>query len=157
MTSFAIYSPWGGCVWSLLSAHLAVPGSKGIHRKPSPKHFGECLVIIPYQNHLSYPHNWGAKITSRPKHQAGQDIVCRRRALQINRGHFLAFGRNEAMRRTRHSQCLCPSELATGWHRFAYRNTPCLQKPGGFCTGRSALAVIIPVHVGCHIFPLMPL
>jgi hypothetical protein len=61
------------------------------------------------------------------------------------------------VRRTRHGQRLCPSQLATGRHRFAYCNTPCLQKPGGFGTGRSALAVIIPVYVGCHIFPLMPL
>src|SRR5262245_33063660 len=157
MTSFTIRSPWGGCVWPLCSSHLAVAGNEEHLQQFSPKNIGKCLIIIPYQNRLSYPHNGGAEIARRPEHQPGQDIVCWRRALQIKRGHFLAFSSNEAMRHTRHSQCLCPSELPTGRHRFAYRNTPCLQKPGGFCTGRSALAVIIPVNVGCHIFPFMPL
>src|SRR5262247_403210 len=130
--------------WALSPFQRASPRGKGAHRKPSPKNLGERLIIIPYQNRLSYPHNGGAEITGRPEHQPGQDIVCRRRALQIKRGHFLAFGSNEAVRRTRHGQCLCPSQLPTGRHRFAYCNTPCLQKPGGFRTGRSALAVIIP-------------
>src|SRR5205823_7730797 len=131
--------------------------ARGTRRKPSPKNLVESLIIIPYQNRLSYPHNGSAEIAGRSEHQPGQDLVCRRRSLQIKRGHFLAFGSNEAVRRTRHGQRLCPSELPTGRHRFAYCNTPCLQKPGGFCTGCSALAMIIPVHVGCHPSPFTPL
>ena len=123
----------------------------------SPKHINECLIIIPHQNRLAYPHDGGAEIAGRPEHEPGQDIVCGRRGPQINGRHFLAFGSDQAVRLTRQRQRLCPSELPTGRHRFAYRNTPCLQKPGGFRTGRSALAVIIPVHVGCHTFPFMPL
>lgn len=69
--------------------------ARGTRRKPSPKNLGECLIIIPYQNCLSYPHNGSAEIAGRPEHQPGQDIVCRRRAVQINRGHFLTFGSNE--------------------------------------------------------------
>ena len=55
--------------------------ARGTSRKPSPKNLGECLVIIPYQNRLSYPHNGGAEIAGWPEHQPGQDIVCWRRAL----------------------------------------------------------------------------
>ena len=94
-----------------------------------PKNIGKCLLIIPYQNRLSYPHNGGAEIAGRPEHQTGQDIVCRRRVLQIKRGHFLALGSNEAVRLTCHGERFGASQLATGRHRFVYCNTPCLQKP----------------------------
>ena len=113
----------------------------------SPKHINECLIIIPHQNRLTYPHDGSAEITGRPEHQPSQDLVCWRRGAQIDGGHFLAFGSNEAVCLTRQGQRLCASELPTGWHCLAYWDTPCLQKPGGFCTGRSALTVIVPVHV----------
>src|SRR5262245_52673780 len=114
MTSFAIFSPWDSCVWPCHLSTLLRLEARGTSQKPSPKNIGEGLLIIPYQNRLPYPHNGGTEITGRSEHQAGQDIVCRRCALQINRRHFLAFGSNESVRRTRHGQRFCPSKLATG-------------------------------------------
>ena len=76
--------------------------ARGTSRKPSPKNLGECLIIIPYQNCLSYPHNGGAEIAGRPEHQPGQDILCRRRSLQIKRYHFFAFRSHKAVRLPRH-------------------------------------------------------
>src|SRR5215813_10451177 len=102
MTSLAILSPWSGCVGPYRLSSVLRLEARGTRRKPSPKNLGECLIIIPYQNRLSYPHNGGAEIAGRPEHQPGQDLICRRRALQIKRRHFLAFGSNKAVRRTRH-------------------------------------------------------
>jgi len=103
MTSFAILSllrvaAFGPCH---ISTRLRLE-VRGTRRKSSPKNLAEGLIIIPYQNRLSYPHNGGAEIAGRSEHQPSQDIVCRRCALQIKRGYFLAFSCNEAMRRTHH-------------------------------------------------------
>jgi len=84
------------------STHVAINDDFFCHMPSLPKNVSKCLIIIPDENRLSYPHNGGTEIAGRPEHQPRQDIVCRRGRLQIYHCHFLAFGRNETARRTRH-------------------------------------------------------
>ena len=125
--------------------------------RPSPKNLSECLIIIPDQNRLAYPHGRGTQVPGWPEQQASQDIVGWRCGAQIDRGDFIALRRDQTMRLTCHRQRLGAPQLATRRHRFAHRNTPRLQKLRGSRTGRSALAVVIPIHRWRHTSPLMPL
>ena len=62
--------------------------------EPSPKNLNECLIIIPDQNRLAYPHGGGTQVPGWPEQQASQDIVCWRCVPQIDSGDFLALRRD---------------------------------------------------------------
>ena len=122
---------------------------------PSPKDLGEYLIIIPDQNRLPYPHMGARRLPVGPRSNPARTSSAGGALCRSMRGDFLALGRNQTLRLARHGQGLCAPELATGRHRFVHRNISRLQKLGGFRTGRSALAVVIPIHRWRHRSPLM--
>src|SRR5262245_56303344 len=156
MTSCAIFPPCVVVSDPSLSLSSLLE-QRSIRRGASPKHLREDVIIIPEQNRLSYPHGRSTQIPSWSKQQASQDIVCWWCMLQIDSSGFLALCRYQPLRLARHCQCLCTPQLAARRHRFAHRDTPCFQKLRSSCTGRSALAVVIPIHRWRHRSPLMPL
>lgn len=156
MTSCAIFPP---CM-VVSGPSLALSSlleQRSTSRGTSPKDLSKDVIIIPDQKRLSYSYGRGTQIPSWSEQQTSQNLVCGWCSLQIDGGGFLALRHYQTLRLACHCQCLCASQFAARRHRFTYCNTPRLQKLRGSRAGRSALAVVIPIHRWRHRSPLMPL
>jgi hypothetical protein len=70
--------------------------------------------------------------------------------LEIKYRNLFALGGDQSVCCPRQRQGVSAPEFFTGWNGFADRNVMGLQKLGGFRTGASAFAMIIPIDLGTH-------
>ena len=120
--------------------------------KPSPKHIGECLIIIPHQNRLSYPHDGGAEIAGRPEQVRGQCLFVRRRLGHIKTDDVLAASGYHALDRTRQANRIIapPTFLARVNRCNCVTKVGLLKEPLSLLAAGSALAVVHPVDLLRH-------